>query len=184
MKKDFEIQTERLFLRTIQMKDAETIFQIVQEHPEITEFMGWYPPKKIEDTQKYIQKVTDQFPAPSVVWSIFYKGEFAGVIGYEDLERKYNEVRIDCAEIGYWLSPKFHRKGFMTEAARAVLAFGFETLKLHRVIVKHVVENGASRRVIEKLGFRFVGVLEKEFEKNGKWHNVALHEMLEEKFQQ
>jgi len=61
------------------------------------------------------------------------------------------------AELGHWIAPPLHGRGYMTEAARAVVDAAFTQLALHKVVVGCLAENVRSQRVIEKLGFRFVG---------------------------
>ena len=58
----------------------------------------------------------------------------------------------------------------MTEAAHAVVKFGFENIGLHKITVYCFVENAASKRVIEKVGFRHVGRLEEDLWRDGRWH--------------
>lgn len=57
-----------------------------------------------------------------------------------------------CVEIGWRLLPEYWRRGYATEAARAALAFGFETLALAEVVAFTVPANGPSRRVMERIG--------------------------------
>ncbi len=61
------------------------------------------------------------------------------------------------AEIGYWLGEKYWSQGIVTEAAKKVIEFAFNDLKLNRIDVHAVIENKGSNRVIEKLGFVFEG---------------------------
>ena len=60
-------------------------------------------------------------------------------------------------EIGYVLNPQYHGKGLASEAAGAVMSFGFERLGLHRIEAKFMQGNDASRAVMERLGMRFEG---------------------------
>ena len=57
----------------------------------------------------------------------------------------------------------------MTEAAAEILRFGFQQLGSRSIESKHVVGNAPSRRVLEKIGLRFVGHLPRGFQKNGEW---------------
>lgn len=56
------------------------------------------------------------------------------------------------AELGYWLGADFWGSGFATEAARAVVRYGFEDLRLNRIHANHLVRNPGSGRVLEKVG--------------------------------
>lgn len=61
------------------------------------------------------------------------------------------------AEMGYWLGRQFWGQGFATEAARAVLDYGFETVGLHRIYAQHFGTNPASGRVMQKIGMTYEG---------------------------
>jgi RimJ/RimL family protein N-acetyltransferase len=83
------------------------------------------------------------------------------------------------AEIGYELAPDYWRRGYATEAARAILAFAFNEVKVHRVWAHCIAENVASAHVLEKLGLRLEGrQREKEWFK-GRWWDTLLFGVLE-----
>ena len=59
-----------------------------------------------------------------------------------------------CVEIGWRIGAEYWNRGYATEAARAVLTFGFETLRLNQIVAFTVPANMASRRVMEKIGMK------------------------------
>jgi len=71
------------------------------------------------------------------------------------------------AELGYWIGVEHWGRGYATEAGRAVLDFGFGPLALNRIEAHAFPENPASSRVLEKLGFRFEGLLRHHVVKGG-----------------
>ena len=82
------------------------------------------------------------------------------------------------AEIGYELDPQYWDKGYATEAAKAILQFGFQELMLHRITSHCIADNKASANVLEKIGMKFEGKLrEKELIK-GDWLDVLLYSIL------
>jgi RimJ/RimL family protein N-acetyltransferase len=83
------------------------------------------------------------------------------------------------AELGYWIGVPYWNRGFATEAARALLDFGFNRLRLHRIVAEHCVENPASGRVIQKLGMRHEGTLRSHFVKNGEFHDLEVYGILD-----
>jgi RimJ/RimL family protein N-acetyltransferase len=104
------------------------------------------------------------------VWLLGHQGEwergtayrfaliFEGVlIGCADID----EVRDGCGELGYWLGEPYWGQGLASEAAEALLRFAFDALGLDRLRSGHAADNPASGRVLEKLGFRFVGETKK-----------------------
>lgn len=79
-----------------------------------------------------------------------------GLIGAIGLDLALSHGR---AELGYWVGRPFWNRGYATEAVRAVIAFGFETLGLNRIWARHLTRNPASGRVMVKAGMRFEGIL-------------------------
>lgn len=91
---------------------------------------------------------------------------------------RINDPRLREANIGYELDSNYWRRGYATEAARAMLTFGFESLKMHRVYAHCVAENEASWRVMERLGMTREGrEREKEWIKN-RWYDRLTYSIL------
>ncbi len=179
---DYEIRTERLFLRPLQDEDVPSIFSILQKYPDITNFMSFDPPKKEEETRGFFEASQKLFPEKAIRWGIFLEDQFVGIISLEDIQRKKNAFVVDRGELGYWLSPEFHNQGIMTEAGHAILKFGFEKLQLHKIIINHIADNMASQKVITKLGFRYVGEHKDHFFRFGKWWSEKIYEMNVDEF--
>jgi RimJ/RimL family protein N-acetyltransferase len=82
------------------------------------------------------------------------------------------------ANIGYELSPAHWGQGYATEAARAMVNFGFTELHVHRIEAWSIADNVGSAHVLEKLGMRLEGRLrDKEYFK-GRWWDTLLHSIL------
>ena len=82
-------------------------------------------------------------------------------------------------EIGFIVHPAHHGRGYATEAAEPLLAFAFETMKLHRVYGRLEPRNVGSGRVLEKLGMRpEAHLVENEWVK-GEWQSEAIYALLE-----
>ena len=82
------------------------------------------------------------------------------------------------ADIGYELSPDYWGQGFATEAAGAMVEFGFRDLGLHRISSWCIAGNTASARVLERLGFRQEGRLRQNEYFNGRWWDTLLYALL------
>ena len=87
--------------------------------------------------------------------------------------------RARVAELGYELAPEHWGRGYATEAARAMAAFGFGELGLHRLQSNCVADNTASARVLEKLGMRREGRLREAQWYKGRWWDTLLYGLLE-----
>ena len=87
------------------------------------------------------------------------------------------------ADIGYELSPDFWGLGFATEAARAIVDFGFRELGLRRISSWCIADNVASARVLERLGFQLEGRLRRNEYFKGRWWDTLLYGLLSYEWQ-
>jgi ribosomal-protein-serine acetyltransferase len=85
-------------------------------------------------------------------------------------------------EVGYWVRTDKAHQGIGTAATKAMLELGFGTLKMHRIILRIAVGNGASERIAEKLGFTKEGVLREVLIVNGKRVDHVLYSILRHEF--
>lgn len=83
------------------------------------------------------------------------------------------------AELGYWVAVPYWNHGYCTEAARAVVTFGFDALGLHRIQARHLTRNPPSGRVMQKIGMRQEGVLRHAIRKWDRFEDVALYGLLD-----
>ena len=104
-------------------------------------------------------------------------------VSAEDRNRVSTEDRnrvsiFHDADIGYELAPDEWGHGYATEAARAILRFGFEELGLHRISAETVGDNTASARVLQKLGLTLEGRLRDKQYYKGRYWDVLLYGMI------
>jgi [ribosomal protein S5]-alanine N-acetyltransferase len=85
-----------------------------------------------------------------------------------------------CCALGYWIGARFARRGYMTDAIRALIPFVFGTLGLHRIEAACLPENEASRSLLTKAGFREEGLARKYLLINGEWSDHVLFALLED----
>lgn len=104
-------------------------------------------------------------------------GELAGAVGL--LLRPEHA----SAELGYWLGVPYWGHGFATEAARALVDFGFRRLELHRVEAHHFARNRASGRVLLKAGLHREGASPEAFRKDGRFEDVVFYGLLRRQWQ-
>jgi len=86
------------------------------------------------------------------------------------------------ANLGYWMGQSFAGRGLMTEAVGVLLPFFFDTLGLHRLHAAFLPHNVASRRVLEKNGFREEGYAENYLQIDGKWADHVLFALTRERW--
>jgi ribosomal-protein-alanine N-acetyltransferase len=174
---DLVIETARLKLRPYVEADAEAIWPIVSQ-AEFPKHMSWAAHADIEETRTFVRgQAAGIATNGGVNWAIEYDGRAQGSIGLLGIKWAVAAQRVDRAELGYWLAPALWGKGLMTEAATAAVRFGFETIGLHKVTTRCFAENLGSRRVIEKVGFRFLGRAEDDVWRDGRWHTHLVYEL-------
>lgn len=164
-----EIHTNRLFLRQILKEDQEQIFKGLS-HPEVIKFYGvnYHTFEETLEQMKWYENLEKS--GSGIWWAITSETEgFMGAIGFNDLNKEHRK-----AELGYWLMPRFWKKGYLTEAAGEVLIYGFRDLKLHRIEAYVESKNIASAITLKKLKFHHEGrMVDSEF-KNGKFISVDI----------
>ncbi len=77
--------------------------------------------------------------------------------------------------LGYWVGREYARQGFMKEAIEAVVHHAFNELGLSRIEAACLPSNTASRRLLEKAGFKYEGVAQSYLQINGRWQNHVLY---------
>jgi len=86
------------------------------------------------------------------------------------------------AEIGYWFKKEYWGKGYATEATRAMIAFGFDVIKLHRIWGVCHIDNQASAKVMEKSGMMFEGTLREHVWLRDHFRSSLLYSILEQEY--
>jgi ribosomal-protein-alanine N-acetyltransferase len=174
---DLVIETGRLKLRPYVEADAEAIFPIVSQR-DFPKHMSWAAHADLEETRAFVRRHPEGIARNTdVAWAIEHEGRAQGAIGLHGIKWQVGAQRVDRAELGFWLAPALWGRGMMTEAATAVVRFGFETIGLHKVTTRCYAENTGSRRVIEKVGFRFLGRAEDDVWRDGRWHTHLVYEL-------
>ena len=171
------IDTPRVQLRPIAMTDVEDLWPHVSD-PAVTPYISWEPHADRAETRAFVQRALDGLAAGTdIVWVIVHEGRASGCIGLHGIKWKLVAWRVDRGDMGYWIAPPLWNQGLMSEAALAATRWCFETLGLHRVTIGCIEENVASRRVIEKIGFRFLCRVEEDVWRNARWWTHLRYEL-------
>lgn len=87
------------------------------------------------------------------------------------------------AEMGYWLGVPYWNRGYCSEAARALVAYGFEQMGLHRIFAHHLTRNPASGRVMQKAGMTYEGTQRQHIRKDERYEDVAAYGILRSEYE-
>jgi ribosomal-protein-alanine N-acetyltransferase len=165
------LQTPRLILRQIRLTDAAAVFDILSDH-EATRYYDEDPFTDISQASELVAYWSSAFERRQVIrWGIARQDDdrLIGTCGYYGLHTWHSR-----AALGYELARPHWRQGLMTQALRAVIAFGFEQAALNRIQADVMPANRASVGLLEKLGFVNEGLL-REYENWGSKGYVDLY---------
>lgn len=143
----FIIETERLFLREFILDDAEKFYQL-NLNPNVIRYTGNTAFKSIDEAKSFLENYNDYKENGYGRWAVINKNssEFIGWCGL-----KYCELENET-DIGFRFFEEEWNKGYATESATACLKYGFDVLKLNKIIGRAMKENAASIKVLEKIG--------------------------------
>jgi ribosomal-protein-alanine N-acetyltransferase len=158
------LQTERLQLRGVSHSDIDLVWS-ASRTPGFNDGMVWDPPKSKEELVPIIKKNLVAWEQGESFTFTIELSEANIPIGRVAIRREDDQGVWD---IGFWIHPDYWNNGYATEAARVVIQFGFVELAASIITTAHAIFNTQSKRVIEKLGFRFTGENPCGFMKQGK----------------
>jgi len=151
------LRTERLLLRPGWSQDAPALFEAIADERIVRNLATAPWPYELGNAESFLA-AERKASEPSLL--IFRREggapELIGGIGFG--RRPTGEV-----EFGYWLRRRWWGRGYATEAGRALLAAARHSLRVKRLDAGHFIDNPASGRVLEKLGFRPTGVIAPRF---------------------
>lgn len=150
-----ELLTERLLLRGWRESDR-TPFAAQNADPETMRLVGG--PKSAAETDAYIEHTLKDWAEHGCgKWVLEERatGAFVGALGLQRI--RFEADFTPAIEVAWRLTRAFWGRGYATEAARAAIAWGFETLNLSEILALTVPENRPSWRVMERLGMDYVG---------------------------
>jgi [ribosomal protein S5]-alanine N-acetyltransferase len=166
------IETDRLILRPLTLMDAASLEKIASDREIANTTISIPHPYPDAEAERYISTKIYEFQAGCcVTFAIERKAEklFSGIVEIRDIDREHCQ-----AELSFWLAVEAWEQGYMSEALKPVLRFGFETLSLNRLCAYHMVRNPASGKVLKKNGFVQEGLLRQRVRKWGVFEDVVL----------
>ena len=143
------LETNRLFLRPWHEDDAEELYKHAKD-PEVGPMAGWPAHTSVENSREVIKNVLS---APET-YAVCLK-EDGKPIGSIGLHRRDLAEKEDEYELGYWIGKVFWGRGLIPEAASEMLRYAFEELGMNRIWCGYYDGNEKSKRVQEKLGFKY-----------------------------
>lgn len=173
------IATARLLLRELWFSDARAVARSVGDRRVARQLVHVPSPYTTSLARRWIRSRVEWWPlGRGVAVAIAERAEPAALLGAASLRRppalRHGE-RARRAELGYWLAPGAWGHGYATEAAAALVEFGFRELGLLRIDAQVFTGNTASMHVLEKLGMAREGMLPQHVRSGGRLHDVVCY---------
>ncbi len=173
------LKSERLVLRAPKAKDIPIIAELAND-PIVAEMTLNVPhPYQEKDAVYWVNMANEGFQEKSrYIFAIELKQTpgFIGGIGLH-INRRFNR-----AEAGFWVGKPYRNKGYCTEALKTLLQFGFDRLKLNKILATHLVKNKASGRVMFKSGMIKEAVLAEHIKKGEAYFDLAQYRATSKEF--
>ncbi len=174
-----ELTTDRLVIRPFLITDADAVSTLAGDEAVARNTLNIPHPYEREHAEDWIAGHRGQYARREAVTYAVTRREDGVLVGAVGL---ILDTENDSAELGYWIGRDHWGRGFATEAARAVVAWAFESLELHRIHASHFPRNPASGRVLEKLGMTHEGRLREHVKKWGEYLDLERFGVLRSEF--
>ena len=155
---DFEIKTRRLVLRSFREKDAPRVETLAGDWDvaRMTSLIPHpYPPGSA--LTWFTTHSADRAAGTHYRFAVTLNDTCIGAAGLHRVAASDWGLTGDILEIGYWIGKPYWGQGYATEAAGALVAWGFTSRALPVLAAGHFFDNPASRRILEKIGFTAAG---------------------------
>ena len=161
---DIVLHTPRCFLRAVSEADVQFVWSATR-FTGFNDGMRWEAPSQPEELIEVTRRNLESWKSGEEFSFTVVEKTTGAPVGRASIRKGACE---GVWTFGYWVHPNHWGKGFAVEAARALIEFGFSQLGAAELTVGHATWNNQSRRVVEKLGLRFVRENPCGFMKNGQ----------------
>lgn len=169
------IETERLTLRPLSDADIAELVPLIGDRRVAATTLRIPHPFAEKDAREFLSCPAKENELRLGI-RLSTNGVFIGGIGLHP----YPEHKR--AELGYWIGVPFWGHGYATEAARAVVKYGFEKVQLNRIFAAHFKHNPASGKVLQNAGMKYEGCMRQNILKWGEFIDVEVYSILRQEF--
>lgn len=169
------LESDRVLLRPYVLRDAARVQSLAGDHAVADTTLNIPHPYEDGMAEQWIGGHEALFAAGThAIYAVVDKAssELLGTVGLT-IERRFNK-----ANLGYWIGKPYWGRGYATEAAGLIVAYGFRELGLHRIASTHIVRNPASGRVMQKLGMQYEGTLRGDTMKWDRYEDLCVYGLL------
>ncbi len=166
-------------LRAWETGDAESLAQAADNPNIANNLRNTFPnPYTLDDAIWFINDCIANAGKKQINYAIVVDGQAVGGIGISVKDDVYEK----SAELGYWLSEDFWRKGIMSSVVPLICKEAFEIFDIVRIFAEPFADNVGSRSVLEKAGFIYEGTMRSGVYKNGTIYSYCMYSVLRGEF--
>ena len=182
LRQEFTVTTQRCYLRLPCLDDFQNWVALRKDSED---FLSQWEPERgknfysLASFKSRIRWAKKNFKERKVIHAFIFRQEDNLLIGAITVDN----VRRGAAQsgsIGYWMGKPFVQKGYMFEAVKALIFYVFKKFELSRLEAATLPENQPSRKLLEKMGFKYEGVAQSYLEISGRWRNHVMYSLLRE----
>ena len=168
-----EIDTPRLKLRPFRDSDISELVPLIGSREVAANTLRIPHPYEEKHAREFLASVAKENELRLAI-TLRNDGRLCGGIGL------HPNAAHQHAELGYWIGVPHWGNGYATEAAQAVVGFGFENFKFRRIFASHFAHNPGSGNVLRKIGMRHEGCMRQHILKWGEFVDIELYSILRE----
>lgn len=174
------IETERLYLREINIDDSLQMYENFASDDRVSKYMSWESFKTLNDVENWLTEWQDEYKkSDTYYWGIYLKSsnELIGTVYLltEDSVAKIGSISY-CLGYNYW------GNGYVCEAVKAIIDFGFNKVGFNRIEAYHAKSNIQSARVLQKSGMKLEGTLRQRCKTNNGFEDCVYYSILKEEY--
>ncbi|WP_211750047.1 GNAT family N-acetyltransferase [Paenibacillus sp. Marseille-Q4541] len=173
------IELERLILRPFSLDDTKVVQELAGDIYVAEMTLNIPHPYDDGVAKEWIETHADDFNEGRLLTLAVVHKEDDDVIGAISIGIN---KKFDHGELAYWIGKKYKNNGYCTEAAKGIVKYAFEELKLNRIFARHLGKNPASGKVMEKIGMRYEGLLRQHAKKWGVYEDLMYYGLLKDEY--
>lgn len=173
------LESANIFLRDLTFEDASQIDAFASDIEVAQSTLTIPHPYPRGSAKEFIHFALDAKKSGILVIYAIIEKETNQLIGIINLKIHPTYQR---GELGYWVAKKYWGKGYGTEAAKSLLQYGFEVMKLHKIFAQAFSSNVGSYKIMEKIGLHYEGTLKEHVCRDGQYHDLVVYGLLRKDF--
>lgn len=174
------METKRLILRPLALGDSSRIEELAGDYEVAKSTLNIPHPYPEGSAIQFIESIHTAEHNNKIAMFAIVDKDSQQLIGLINLNLSLPFKR---GELAYWIGKHYWGKGYGTEAAKALLEYGFNSLKLNKIFAASFTSNPGSWKIMEKIGLKYEGTLKQHVARFGQFYDLTYYGLLKEEFQ-